>query len=165
MIVAAINGFPISWKIPVFGKFNFQGGTELLPEFVAMLFGLTLYNAAFIGEIIRAGIMSVNKGQREAAASIGLAPNQINSEIIIPQALRLIVPPLANQYLNLMKSTALASAIAYPDLFWAVNGAILVQTGQVIELQAITLGAYLGISLLIALSMNTYNHLMRIEER
>ena len=165
VIVAAINGFPIAWKIPVFGKFNFQGGTELLPEFVAMLFGLTLYNAAFIGEIIRAGIMSVNKGQREAAASIGLAPNQINSEIIIPQALRLIVPPLANQYLNLMKSTALASAIAYPDLFWAVNGAILVQTGQVIELQAITLGAYLGISLLIALSMNTYNHLMRIEER
>ena len=165
VIVAAINGFPISWRIPVFGKFNFQGGTELLPEFVAMLFGLTLYNAAFIGEIIRAGIMSVNKGQREAAASIGLAPNQINSEIIIPQALRLIVPPLANQYLNLMKSTALASAIAYPDLFWAVNGAILVQTGQVIELQAITLGAYLGISLLIALSMNTYNHLTRIEER
>ena len=165
VIVAAINGFPISWRIPVFGKFNFQGGTELLPEFVAMLFGLTLYNAAFIGEIIRAGIMSVNKGQREAAASIGLAPNQINSEIIIPQALRLIVPPLANQYLNLMKSTALASAIAYPDLFWAVNGAILVQTGQVIELQAITLGVYLGISLLIALSMNTYNHLTRIEER
>jgi general L-amino acid transport system permease protein len=165
VIVAAINDFPISWKIPVFGKFNFQGGTELLPEFVAMLFGLTLYNAAFIGEIIRAGIISVNKGQREAAASIGLAPNQINSEIIIPQALRLIVPPLANQYLNLMKSTALASAIAYPDLFWAVNGAILVQTGQVIELQAITLGAYLGISLLIALSMNTYNHLTRIEER
>ena len=165
VLAAAINGFPISWKIPVFGKFNFQGGTELLPEFVAMLFGLTLYNAAFIGEIIRAGIMSVNKGQREAAASIGLAPNQINSEIIIPQALRLIVPPLANQYLNLMKSTALASAIAYPDLFWAVNGAILVQTGQVIELQAITLGAYLGISLLIALSMNTYNHLTRIEER
>ena len=165
VIVAAINGFPISWRIPVFGKFNFQGGTELLPEFVAMLFGLTLYNAAFIGEIIRAGIMSVNKGQREAAASIGLAPNQINSEIIIPQALRLIVPPLANQYLNLMKSTALASAIAYPDLFWAVNGAILVQTGQVIELQAITLGVYLGISLLIALSMNTYNHLTRIKER
>jgi len=165
VIVAAINGFPISWKIPVFGKFNFQGGTELLPEFVAMLFGLTLYNAAFIGETIRAGIMSVNKGQREAAASIGLAPNQINSEIVIPQALRLIVPPLENQYLNLMKSTALASVIAYPDLFWAVNGAILVQTGPVIELQAITLGAYLGISLLIALSMNTYNHLTRIEGR
>jgi len=165
VIVAAINGFPIAWKIPVFGKFNFQGGTELLPEFVAMLFGLTLYNAAFIGEIIRAGIMSVNKGQKEAAASIGLTPKQINREIIIPQALRLIVPPLANQYLNLMKSTALASAIAYPDLFWAVNGAILVQTGQVIELQAITLGAYLGLSLFIALSMNTYNHLTRIEER
>ena len=165
ILVSAINGFPISWKIPVFGRFNFQGGTELLPEFVAMLFGLTLYNAAFIGEIIRAGIMSVHKGQREAATSIGMSPKQIYNEVIIPQALRLIVPPLANQYLNLMKSTALASAIAYPDLFWAVNGAILVQTGQVIELQAITLGAYLGLSLMIALAMNTYNHLTRIEER
>ena len=164
-IVAWLTSFPISWKIPVFGRFNFQGGTELLPEFVAMLFGLTLYNAAFIGEIIRAGIMSVNKGQREAAASIGLSPSQIYNEVIVPQALRLIIPPLTNQYLNLTKSTALASAIAYPDLFWAVNGAILVQTGQVLELQALTLGAYLGLSLIIALTMNTFNQLTRIKER
>ncbi|MBL12373.1 MAG: amino acid ABC transporter permease [Rhodospirillaceae bacterium] len=164
-IVAWLTSFPISWKIPVFGRFNFQGGTELLPEFVAMLFGLTLYNAAFIGEIIRAGIMSVNKGQREAAASIGLSPSQIYNEVIVPQALRLIIPPLTNQYLNLTKSTALASAIAYPDLFWAVNGAILVQTGQVLELQALTLGAYLGLSLIIALTMNTFNQVTRIKER
>ena len=164
-IVAWLTSFPISWKIPVFGGFNFQGGTELLPEFVAMLFGLTLYNAAFIGEIIRAGIMSVNKGQREAAASIGLNPSQIYNEVIVPQALRLIIPPLTNQYLNLTKSTALASAIAYPDLFWAVNGAILVQTGQVLELQALTLGAYLGLSLIIALTMNTFNQVTRIKER
>ena len=164
-IVAWLTSFPISWKIPVFGRFNFQGGTELLPEFVAMLFGLTLYNAAFIGEIIRAGIMSVNKGQREAAASIGLSPRQIYNEVIVPQALRLIIPPLTNQYLNLTKSTALASAIAYPDLFWAVNGAILVQTGQVLELQALTLGAYLGLSLIIALTMNTFNQVTRIKER
>ena len=164
-IVAWLTSFPISWKIPVFGRFNFQGGTELLPEFVAMLFGLTLYNAAFIGEIIRAGIMSVNKGQREAAASIGLNPSQIYNEVIVPQALRLIIPPLTNQYLNLTKSTALASAIAYPDLFWAVNGAILVQTGQVLELQALTLGAYLGLSLIIALTMNTFNQVTRIKER
>ena len=165
LIVAWLTSFPISWKIPVFGRFNFQGGTELLPEFVAMLFGLTLYNAAFIGEIIRAGIMSVNKGQREAAASIGLSPSQIYNEVIVPQALRLIIPPLTNQYLNLTKSTALASAIAYPDLFWAVNGAILVQTGQVLELQALTLGAYLGLSLIIALTMNTFNQVTRIKER
>ena len=164
-IVAWLTNFPISWRIPVFGRFNFQGGTELLPEFVAMLFGLTLYNAAFIGEIIRAGIMSVNKGQREAAASIGLSPRQIYNEVIVPQALRLIIPPLTNQYLNLTKSTALASAIAYPDLFWAVNGAILVQTGQVLELQALTLGAYLGLSLIIALTMNTFNQVTRIRER
>jgi len=164
-IVAWLTSFPISWKIPVFGRFNFQGGTELLPEFVAMLFGLTLYNAAFIGEIIRAGIMSVNKGQREAAASIGLSPSQVYNEVIVPQALRLIIPPLTNQYLNLTKSTALASAIAYPDLFWAVNGAILVQTGQVLELQALTLGAYLGLSLIIALTMNTFNQVTRIKER
>ena len=164
-IVAWLTSFPISWKIPVFGRFNFQGGTELLPEFVAMLFGLTLYNAAFIGEIIRAGIMSVNKGQREAAASIGLSPSQIYNEVIVPQALRLIIPPLTNQYLNLTKSTALASAIAYPDLFWAVNGAILVQTGQVLALQALTLGAYLGLSLIIALTMNTFNQVTRIKER
>ena len=164
-IVAWLTSFPISWKIPVFGRFNFQGGTELLPEFVAMLFGLTLYNAAFIGEIIRAGIMSVNKGQREAAASIGLSPSQIYNEVIVPQALRLIIPPLTNQYLNLTKSTALASAIAYPDLFWAVNGAILVQTGQVLELQALTLGAYLGLSLIIALTMNTFNQVTKIKER
>ena len=165
LIVAWLTSFPISWKIPVFGRFNFQGGTELLPEFVAMLFGLTLYNAAFIGEIIRAGIMSVNKGQREAAASIGLSPRQIYNEVIVPQALRLIIPPLTNQYLNLTKSTALASAIAYPDLFWAVNGAILVQTGQVLELQALTLGAYLGLSLIIALTMNTFNQVTKIKER
>ena len=165
LFVAWLTSFPISWKIPVFGRFNFQGGTELLPEFVAMLFGLTLYNAAFIGEIIRAGIMSVNKGQREAAASIGLSPRQIYNEVIVPQALRLIIPPLTNQYLNLTKSTALASAIAYPDLFWAVNGAILVQTGQVLELQALTLGAYLGLSLIIALTMNTFNQVTRIRER
>ncbi|MEE2745656.1 MAG: ABC transporter permease subunit, partial [Pseudomonadota bacterium] len=94
LFVAWVANFPISWQIPVFGRFNFQGGTELLPEFVAMLFGLTLYNAAFIGEIIRAGIMSVHKGQREAAASIGLTPRQIYNEVIVPQALRLIVPPL-----------------------------------------------------------------------
>lgn len=165
LLVAWVQGFPLSWNIPKFGRFNFQGGVSLSPEFVAMLFGLTLYNGAFIGEIIRAGIMSVHKGQREAANSIGFRPGQIYTEIVIPQAMRLIVPPLTNQYLNLTKSTALAMAIGYADLFWAISGAIEAQTGQVLELQAITLGLYLAISLIIALIMNWYNVASRIPER
>jgi general L-amino acid transport system permease protein len=165
LIVAWIQDFPISWEIPKFGRFNFEGGISLQPEFTAMLFGLTLYNAAFIGEIIRAGILSVHKGQREAANSIGFKQMQIYSEIIVPQALRLIIPPLTNQYLNLTKSTALAAAIGYPDFFWALSGAISSQTGQVLELQAITIFGYLGISLFIAAIMAIYNHATRIPER
>ena len=156
--------FPISWDIPKFGRFNFEGGIALQPEFTAMLFGLTLYNAAFIGEIIRAGILSVHKGQREAANSIGFTQMQIYSQIIVPQAMRLIIPPLTNQYLNLTKSTALAAAIGYPDFFWALSGAISAQTGQVLELQAITIFVYLGISLFIAAIMAIYNHATRIPE-
>jgi ABC-type amino acid transport system permease subunit len=110
-IVAWIKDFPISWEIPKFGRFNYEGGIALQPEFTAMLFGLTLYNGAFIGEIIRAGILSVHKGQREAANSIGFKQMQIYSQIIVPQAMRLIIPPLTNQYLNLTKSTALAAAL------------------------------------------------------
>ncbi|MBT4940070.1 MAG: ABC transporter permease subunit, partial [Rhodospirillaceae bacterium] len=111
LIVAWLQDFPISWEIPKFGRFNFEGGIALQPEFTAMLFGLTLYNAAFIGEIIRAGILSVHKGQREAANSIGFTQMQIYSQIVVPQAMRLIIPPLTNQYLNLTKSTALAAAL------------------------------------------------------
>lgn len=165
LLAAWAQGFPLGWEIPKFGRFNFEGGIALQPEFTAMLFGLTLYNGAFIGEIIRAGIMSVHKGQREAAHSIGFTSRQIYLEILIPQAMRLIIPPLTNQYLNLTKSTALAAAIGYPDFFWAVSGAIVVQTGQVLELQAITLGSYLGISLVIAMTMNWYNRVSRIRER
>ena len=165
LVVAWVQNFPMSWDVPKFGRFNFEGGVALAPEFVAMLFALTLYNGAFIGEIIRAGIMSVHKGQREAANSIGFRPGQIYTEIIIPQAMRLIVPPLTNQSLNLTKSTALAMAIGYADLFWAISGAIESQTGQVLELQAITLGLYLVISLFIAVLMNWYNFATRIPER
>ncbi|MBN06829.1 MAG: amino acid ABC transporter permease [Rhodospirillaceae bacterium] len=165
LLVAWIKGFPISWEIPKFGRFNFEGGVGLQPEFTAMLFGLTLYNGAFIGEIIRAGILSVHKGQREAANSIGFTQMQIYSQIIVPQAMRLIIPPLTNQYLNLTKSTALAAALGYPDFFWALSGAIAAQTGQVLELQAITLFGYLGISLFIAAIMAIYNRATRIPER
>jgi len=159
------KGFPVTWDIPKFGRFNFEGGTALQPEFTAMLFGLTLYNTAYIGEIIRAGILSVHKGQREAAESIGFTQLQTYTEIMVPQAMRLIIPPLTNQYLNLAKSTALAMAIGYADLFWAIDGPITAQTGQVLELQAITLAAYLSISLVIALLMSLYNRATRIPER
>lgn len=164
-IAAWWQDFPIGWDIPKFGRFNFQGGGALQPEFTAMLFGLTLYNAAFVGEIIRAGIQSVHKGQREAANSIGFTHMQIYSQIVVPQAMRLIIPPLTNQYLNLAKSTALAAAIGYPDFFWALSGAISSQTGQVLELQAITIFGYLGISLFIAAIMAIYNRATRIPER
>ncbi len=164
-IVAWFQDFPISWEIPKFGRFNFEGGVALQPEFTAMLFGLTLYNGAFIGEIVRAGILSVHRGQREAANSIGFTQMQIYSQIIVPQAMRLIIPPLTNQYLNLTKSTALAAALGYPDFFWALSGAIAAQTGQVLELQAITLFGYLGVSLFIAAIMAVYNRATRIPER
>ena len=162
--LAALD-FPVSWDVPVFKRFNFEGGFALQPEFVAMLLAITLYNAAFIGEIIRAGIMSVHKGQREAARAIGLTAREVYTVVIIPQAMRLIVPPLTNQYLNLTKATALAGAIGYPDLFWAVGGSIQAQTGQILELQAITLAAYLGISLLIALLLNSYNRATQLKGR
>ena len=162
LIVMWLLDFPVTWDIPKFGRFNFEGGMALQPEFVAMLFGLTLYNSAFIGEILRAGILSVDKGQREAAGSIGLSQIQTYRKIIVPQAMRLIIPPLTNQYLNLAKSTALAGAIGYADLFWAVNGAMTTQTSQTIELQAIILVSYLGISFFIATVMAIYNYCTKI---
>jgi general L-amino acid transport system permease protein len=165
LIVAWVLNFPIKWDIPKFGKFNFNGGGSLEPEFTAMLFGLTLYNAAFIGEIIRAGILSVHKGQKEAAVSIGFTQMQTYSQVVVPQAMRFIIPPITNQYLNLAKSTALAGAIGYADFFWAMDGAIAPQTGQVMELQAVTLAGYLGISLFIAMLMAIYNRVTRIPGR
>ena len=165
LLVAWALDFPVTWEVPKFGRFNFEGGTALEPEFTAMVFGLTLYNAAFVGEIIRAGIQSVDKGQKEAAGSIGFTSMQTYSQIIVPQAMRFIIPPITNQYLSLAKSTALAGAIGYADFFWAMDGAIAPQTGQVMELQAITLAGYLGISLFIAMLMAIYNHMTRIPER
>jgi general L-amino acid transport system permease protein len=164
-LVAAALGFPITWDVPHFERFNFVGGSEVQPELVAMLLGLTLYNTAFVGEIIRAGIQSVNKGQREAARSIGMRETAIYTKIVIPQARRLIIPPLTNQYLNLTKATALAAALGYPELFWALGGAIQSQTGQVLEIQVLTLGTYLVITAAIAGMMAWYNHRIQLVER
>jgi general L-amino acid transport system permease protein len=145
------------WNVPKLGGFNFSGGWVLIPEFVALLIALTTYTAAFIAEIVRAGIQSVGRGQMEAAVALGLTRGQTLFGIVIPQALRVIIPPLTNQYLNLTKNSSLAAAIAYPDLISVFAGTVLNQTGQAVEVIAITMAVYLAISLSIAAGMNLYN--------
>ena len=149
-------GSPYDLEIPTLTRFNFSGGIVVIPELVALLLALSLYTAAYIAEIVRAGIESVPKGQTEAAQSLGLTQSQTLRLIIIPQALRLIIPPLTNQYLNLTKNSSLAAAIAYPDLVSVFTGTVLNQTGQAIEIIAITMSVYLSISLSIALLMSLY---------
>ncbi len=148
---------PLSWDIPYLAGFNFTGGLVLIPELVALLVALSLYTAAFIAEIVRAGILAVPKGQKEAAASLGLSPGLSLRLVVIPQALRVIVPPLTSQYLNLAKNSSLAAAIGYPDLVSVFAGTTLNQTGQAVEVIAITMGVYLAISLAISGFMNWYN--------
>jgi general L-amino acid transport system permease protein len=158
-------GAPFTLRPPVFAGFNFTGGWQLLPEFVALTFGLSIYTAAFIAEIVRSGILSVSKGQTEAAHAIGLNNVQTLRLVIIPQALRVIVPPLTSQILNLTKNSSLAVAIAYPDLVSIFAGTVLNQTGQAIEVIAITMGVYLVISLITSFAMNIYNARVAIVER
>ncbi len=157
ILVAAIFGFSTSWEIPALRGFNYRGGWVLIPELMALALSLSLYTAAFIAEVVRAGIEAVPRGQIEAAASVGLTRRQTLREIVIPQALRVIIPPLTNQYLNLTKNSSLAAAIAYPDLVSVFAGTVLNQTGQAVEVIAITMAVYLAISLIIATGMNTYN--------
>lgn len=153
----------ISWTIysssfnpPKLTNFGFKGGGVLLPEFLAMLFGLTIYNAAFIAEIFRAGVLSVPAGQREAGSALGLSYNIVILKIVIPQAMILIRPPLSNQYLNIVKNTSLAMAIGYPDLMSIAN-TIINQTGQAVEIIALTMGIYFALSLLITTFLNHRN--------
>ena len=153
-VIAA--GIPLKLDHPVLSGFNFTGGTLLSPEFAALLIGLTLYTAAFIGEIVRAGILAVNRGQFEAAYSLGLSQRQVMGYVILPQALRVIVPPISSQYLNCTKNSSLAVAIGYPDLVSIANTSIN-QTGQAIEGIAIIMLVYLTISLAISSFMNWYN--------
>jgi general L-amino acid transport system permease protein len=159
------TGVPIGFVKPELRGFNFIGGVRLIPEFVALLLALTTYTAAFIAEIVRAGILAVPRGQTEAALALGLRRGLTLRLIVVPQALRVIVPPLSNQYLNLTKNSSLAVAVGYPDLFAVFAGTTLHQTGQAIEIIAITMAVYLAISLLTSGVMNWYNAHVRIAER
>jgi len=151
-----IFGVPVAFELPVLKGFNFAGGSRVIPEFVALTLALSTYTAAFIAEIVRAGILSVHKGQMEAGASLGLQRGPVLRLIVIPQALRVILPPLTNQYLNLTKNSSLAVAIGYPDLVSVFAGTTLSQTGQAIEIIGITMGVYLLISLVTSAIMSFY---------
>ena len=157
LLAGAVAGLPFAADIPSLRGFNFRGGMSVIPEFVALLLALSLYTAAFIAEIVRAGIMSVDQGQREAAAALGLSHNRALSLVVIPQSLRVIIPPLTSQYLNLTKNSSLAVAIAYPDIVSVFAGTTLTQVGQAIEIIFITMMVYLLLSLLTSWAMNRYN--------
>ena len=146
-------------------SYTFEGGIGLPPELIALALALSLYTATFIAECVRAGIQGVGKGQKEAAASIGLTPNQVLKLVVMPQALRIIIPPTTNQYLNLTKNSSLAAAIAYPDLVLVFAGTALMQTGKAIEIVSITMLTYLSLSLSISVLMNWYNKKIAIKEK
>lgn len=165
IVLALVGANPVGVEMPRKGTFNLTGGMQVLPEFVALLLGLTTYTAAFIAEVVRAGILAVSKGQTEAADSLGLKPGQTLRLVVIPQAMRVIVPPLTSQYLNLTKNSSLAVAIGYPDLVQVFMGTVLNQTGQAIEVVTITMGVYLTISLVTSFIMNVYNRRVAIVER
>jgi general L-amino acid transport system permease protein len=165
LAVFVLAGFPLGFDFPKTGRFNITGGVEILPEFAALLFGLSIYTAAFIAEVVRAGILAVSRGQSEAAYSLGLRPGPTLRLIVIPQAMRVIIPPLTSQYLNLTKNSSLAVAIGYPDLVQVFTGTVLNQTGQAVEVVAITMLVYLAISLTTSLLMNIYNRRMALAER
>src|SRR5210317_329661 len=152
-----IMGMPLEFDSPVLKGFNFKGGMVIRPEFMGMLFGLSIYTAAFISETVRSGIISVSKGQREASQALGLKSNLIMRLIIIPQALRVIIPPLTSQYLNLTKNSSLGIAIGYADLVHGFGGISLNQTGRAIEIMLMVMLTYLTISLIISFFMNVYN--------
>ena len=165
LILFFILGSPLSFDYPALKGFNFKGGMVIRPEFIAMFLALTIYTAAFISETVRSGILSVTKGQREASASLGLKKSWIMRLIIIPQALRVIVPPLTSQYLNLTKNSSLGIAVGYADLVHGFGGISLNQTGQAIECMVIVMATYLTISLTISLFMNIYNRSIQFKEK
>ncbi len=164
LIVWAVMGAPTEIEHPRLAGFNFQGGIKISPEFMTLLIGLSTYTAAFIAEVVRAGILAVDRGQSEAAMSLGLSPSQRLRLVTLPQALRVIIPPMTSQYLNLTKNSSLAVAVGYPDLVSVAN-TTMNQTGQALEAIAILMGVYLLISLAISAFMNWYNRHVRLVER
>ena len=170
LLTFLFGGVSLSFEIPVLKQlsatsFIYDGGISVPPELIALTLALSLYTATFIAECVRAGIQGITKGQKEAASSLGLTPNQVLKLVIMPQALRIIIPPTTNQYLNLTKNSSLAAAIAYPDLVLVFAGTALMQTGRAIEIVSITMLTYLSISLAIAALMNWYNKLIEIKEK
>jgi general L-amino acid transport system permease protein len=164
-VVFVATGAPLSFSFPTMGRFNVVGGVEILPEFAALLLALSVYTAAFIAEVVRAGILAVPHGQTEAAQALGLASGTTLRLVVVPQAMRVIVPPLTSQYLNLIKNSSLAVAIGYPDLVQVFAGSVLNLTGQAVEVIAITMAVYLFISLVTSLLMNLYGYAIAVEER
>lgn len=165
LLAMIVTGFPLSWEIPALKGFNFVGGMVIIPEFVALWLALSIYTASFIAEIVRAGIQAVSHGQSEAAHALGIKAAPTLRLVILPQALRVIIPPLSSQFLNLTKNSSLATAIAYPDLVSVFTGTILNQTGQAVEIISVTMAVYLSISLGISALMNWYNSRMALVER
>lgn len=165
LLAALVTGIPFTWSYPELTGFNFTGGFRILPEFMALLIGLVIYTAAFIAEIVRSGVQAVSHGQTEAGLALGLRRGLVTRLIILPQALRVIVPPLTSQYLNLTKNSSLAVFIGYPELVAVFAGTTLNQTGQAVETIVITMTVYLSISLLISAFMNWYNKRIALVER
>ncbi|WP_316859446.1 amino acid ABC transporter permease [uncultured Cohaesibacter sp.] len=164
LLAYLVSGMPISYDYAELKGFNFKGGMKVIPEFIGLLLALTIYTGAFIAEIVRAGILAVNHGQTEASHALGLRQGPTLRLVIIPQAMRVIIPPLTSQYLNLTKNSSLAVAIAYPDIV-SVGGTVLNQTGQAIEVIAVWMIVYLTISLLTSILMNWYNRSIALVER
>ncbi len=164
-IASIAMGLPLNFESPELKGFNFRGGLNLIPEFVSLTLALSIYTASFIGEIVRSGIQAVSHGQSEAAHSLGLRQSWTLRLVVIPQAMRVIIPPLTSQYLNLTKNSSLAAAIAYPDLVLIFAGTVLMQTGQAVEVIAMTMAVYLTISLTISIFMNWYNKRIALVER
>lgn len=165
LLAYLVLGLPIGLELPQLRGFNFSGGKQVFPEFAALLLGLSIYTGAFISEIVRAGIQAVGRGQHEAASALGIRPNVTMRQVVIPQAMRVIVPPLTNQYLNLIKNSSLAVFIGYPDLVQVFAGTVLNQTGAAIQCMALTMAVYLAISLVISTAMNIYNKRVALVER
>jgi general L-amino acid transport system permease protein len=159
------SGSPVSFDNPALKGFNFRGGMSYSPEFLALAFALSIYTATYIAEAIRSGIEAVARGQKEAAASLGLSSYQSLKMVVLPQAIRIAIPPIINQYLNLTKNSSLATAIGYPELVTVFAGTVLNQTGQAIEIILVTMAVYLTISLVISLILNIVNKKMEIKER